>query len=81
MQYKPKMISEQFPDLQSLDPQQKLILAGELRKEAVSPQENDDELPASAVALIEERLDEFLANPGAGVSWETLKDRVRNGAS
>ena len=66
------MIVERFPQLSELDPQEQLLLAGELMSQATK--DNDPvHLPENVVRLLEERLDHYLENPETGVPWEELK--------
>ena len=47
------------PELVELDPEQKLILAGELWKGATTPGADSPELSPEAVRMLEERLEHF----------------------
>ena len=51
-------------------------LAGDFVDLATSS-EDAPELTPAAVAALEERLDEFLANPETGIIWEELKTKKR----
>lgn len=77
------MLVERFPELENLDAEEKLILAGELWRAATQPGTAGaaPELPESSVALIEARLDDYLQNPQSGSSWETLKARILGGSN
>lgn len=72
------MIAEKFPQLSTLDPQEQLILAGELWQRATGATDNSVELAPELVTLIEKRLDHFLANPETGISWDDLKRKSQN---
>ena len=63
------MITERFPELNQLDPEEKLLLAGELWTLATETGSKvaEDGLPASVIQRIEQRLDEYLANPGSAI--------------
>jgi len=67
------MIAEKFPQLSKLDPQEQLILAGELWQRATRAADDTGGLKPELLALIEERLDHFLEHPETGVDWEDLK--------
>lgn len=66
---------EDFPQLEGLDPEEKLILAGELWKSATTPGPDSPNLSEDAVRMLEERLRHFESNPESGVRWEDLRDR------
>ena len=68
------MIVENFPELASLDAEQRLILAGELWKSATSPDSTTKELSPNSIRMLEERLTHFDANPETGIAWEDLRD-------
>jgi len=68
------MIVENFPELASLDDEQKLILAGELWRSATSPDSASQQLSPEAVRMLEERLAHFESNPDTGISWDDLRD-------
>lgn len=68
------MIAEKFPELQGLDPQQQLILAGELWRSATRPVAGTPELSEEAVRILEERLVAFEERPDSGISWAELRD-------
>ncbi len=70
------MVVEQFPELERLDGEQKLILAGELWKSVTSPNGEHAELPSDIAAMLEERLAHLEANPETGVKWEDLRDQL-----
>lgn len=68
------MIAEKFPELATLDPEDQLILAGELMLRATA--RNDaPQLDTVTMQLIEARLNEYFQNPDSGVRWEDLRDR------
>ena len=72
------MIVERFPQLSELNPQEQLLLAGELMTQA--KEDNDPvHLPENVVRLLEERLDHYLGNPDSGVSWEELRKTASEG--
>jgi hypothetical protein len=68
------VIVEKFPELDSLDAEKKLILAGELWRSATSPDSASQELSRDAIRMLEERLAHFEANPETGTRWEDLRD-------
>ncbi len=70
------MIAERYPELALLDPQEQLVLAAELATRAARGG-GIPELTSRAIQILEERLDDFIANPDGGVSWEHLKTRER----
>jgi hypothetical protein len=74
------MITDRFPELEQLDPQEKLILAGELWREATRPCADDPELPEGSITAIKARLDAYLDHPDSGISWADLKRRLLGGA-
>jgi hypothetical protein len=67
------MVVENFPELASLDAEQKLILAGELWKSVTAPSPDSPEVSPALIALLEERLNHFKANPATGISWADLR--------
>lgn len=67
------MIAERFPGLKDLDPEDQLILAGELWSCATQGQDSMEDLSQGAVEALERRLDDYLKNPDSGVSWTDLK--------
>ncbi len=69
------MIVENYPELDRLDAEQKLILAGELWKSATTPDADSPELSLEAIRMLEERLTHFEKNPESGVKWDDLRDR------
>ncbi|MCF6311926.1 MAG: hypothetical protein L3J39_05705 [Verrucomicrobiales bacterium] len=68
------MIVESYPELAELDAEQKLILAGELWKSAISPDSDSPERPIEAVQTLKALLAHFEKNPDTGVKWEDLRD-------
>ena len=68
------MIVERFPELESLAPEEQLALAAELARKAAR-RGGIPELTERSAAVLEERLDHFLANPESGVSWEELRSK------
>ena len=70
------MIYEKFPELNSLDHEDRLILARELCDEAIAEVSPDEGLPEEAIAIIEERVASFLKAPETGISWEELKTKA-----
>jgi hypothetical protein len=77
------MITERFPELHGLDAEEKLILAGELWREATRPATASEpaELPKEIISMIEARLEDYLEHPESGISWATLKQRILSGAN
>lgn len=70
------MIAEKFPELDALDPQDQMILAGELWKRATMAPDNTPELTAEAIRILEAQADEVINDPSKGVSWESLRDKA-----
>ena len=72
------MLTDRFPDLQKLDAQEKLLLAGELWFDATHSGSGSPapDLPAELVEKIEKRLDTYLADPSDGIEWDELKRRM-----
>lgn len=70
---------ETFPELESLPPDEKMILAAELWKEATSGGDSGDPSP-EIVAVLEERMKHYKENPETAVSWSDLKRRLRSNA-
>ena len=69
------VIAEKIPQLQSLSPEDKLILVGELWEQlAADPRA----FPArqNHVALLEERLEHFRQHPNDVHAWEDVKNRI-----
>ncbi|MEM9080625.1 MAG: addiction module protein [Verrucomicrobiota bacterium] len=69
------MIAETIPALAKLTPREKYILASELWEELESSKEG---LPIedSVVRMLEERHQEYLANPTKVVSWESIQSKL-----
>jgi hypothetical protein len=67
-----RVIAERFPELETLAPEEQLALAAELTRKAARMGGIPD-LTERSVAVLEERLDHFLANPESGISWEELR--------
>ncbi|MEM1223533.1 MAG: hypothetical protein AAGH40_12325 [Verrucomicrobiota bacterium] len=57
-----------------LNPEEKLEFAAELAR-AASKSDNSVELSYSAVEIIEQQLDYFIAHPEPGISWEDLRQK------
>ncbi len=72
------VLTERFPELDKLNAEEKLILAGELWRDATSS-ESMVELSEEAIAAIEARLDHYLRNPDSGISWSALEEHVARG--
>ena len=68
------MIVELLPEVQKLSPEDKLAVAAELFEEAAdwSSEAPDAEL----LAVLNERLAEYRANPEAASSWSDVKARI-----
>jgi len=68
------MIVEQLPEVQKLSPEDKLVLAAELFEEAAdwSAEAPDQDM----LAILNERLAEYRANPEAAVPWSEVKARI-----
>jgi len=73
------MILEQFPQFERLNPQDQLILAGELWQRATSASEKTPDLSEEAIQLIEQRLDDYLENPSTGISWSSVRQVLQFG--
>jgi len=68
------MISEKIPAIADLSPEEKLILAGELW---TSSTDHSQEQPdPQIVALLQERLAQYQANPEAVSPWSEVKERI-----
>ena len=68
------MILEQLPEVQRLPDAQKRQLAEELLR--ATDDSNQVEVDPAALALLESRLAEHAANPGAVSSWKEVEARV-----
>ena len=68
------MILEQLPEVQRLPAAQKRQLAEELWQ--ATDDSNEVEVDPAILALLESRLAEAAANPGAVSSWKEVKARV-----
>lgn len=68
------MIVEQLPEVQKLSPEMKLVLAAELFEEVAdgTAEDPDPEL----LAILNQRFDEYRANPGAALPWSEVKARI-----
>jgi putative addiction module component (TIGR02574 family) len=68
------MIVEQLPEVQKLSPEDKLVLAAELFEEAAdcSAEAPDQDM----LAILNERLAEYRANPEAAAPWSEVKARI-----
>ena len=73
------MIYEQFPELDALTREEKAALATELLHEASKLGPGEPE--ADVVAMLRQRHAEYLANPGAVLTWEQVKSRARSGGN
>lgn len=65
-----------YPELESLAPQEKITLAAQLWEEAT--QTMDEEPDPELLNVLEERLEHYRQNPETGLTWEEVKKRVRN---
>jgi putative addiction module component (TIGR02574 family) len=69
------MIAERIPELKSLSPEEKLILAGELwdeiaaRPDAFPPREDH-------IQLLRERMEHYRQHPEDVTAWEDVKARI-----
>ena len=71
------MIAERFPALLELNPEEQMLLAGELVSEATKETGEFPELGDDILQALEGRLDAFLLDPGSGISWEELRERIK----
>jgi hypothetical protein len=68
------MIAENIPQLRSLSPDQKILLAAELWRDAVG---GDAENPnPSLVQALRERLDYYREHPQETSTWEEVRARI-----
>lgn len=65
-----------FPELEKLPKNEKFVLAGELWHQAMNDESSEPDAEISKV--LEDRLDEYLAKPESGLSWDDVKQRLRN---
>ena len=69
------MIAERLPEIATLSPQEKWLLAGELwdsvAEDPAAVPQNDAQRE-----LIRERWEEYTADPEQGVTWEAIKRRL-----
>jgi putative addiction module component (TIGR02574 family) len=69
------MIAERIPELESLSPDEKLILVRELwdelaaRPNAFPPRQDH-------IKLLRERLEHYLQHPRDAIAWEEVKARI-----
>jgi hypothetical protein len=70
------MIVEQLPEVQKLSPEMKLALAAELFEEATEFLPGSPDPEVVVVALLDERLAEYRANPEASAPWSEVKARI-----
>ena len=68
------MIVERLPEVQKLSPEMKLVLAAELFEEVAdgTAEDPDPEL----LAILNQRLVQYRANPGAALPWSEVKARI-----
>ena len=69
------MISETIPELQSMDPSHKLLLASELWDAAMA---EELDIPASQTLLeeLDRRREEYAKDPSCVTSWKDAKARI-----
>lgn len=69
------MIAERLPEIATLSPQEKWLLAGELwdsvAEDPAAVPQNDAQRE-----LIRERWEEYTAHPEQGATWEAIKRRL-----
>jgi len=70
------MIAEKIPELETLSPEEKLVLVGELWDELAT---HPDTLPPREdhIKLLRERLEHYREHPNDVVAWEEVKSRIR----
>jgi len=68
------MILEKLEEVRALSPEEKVILAGELWREAADNSVID--VNPALTELLRQRLREYHANPDAVSSWEDVKARL-----
>jgi putative addiction module component (TIGR02574 family) len=68
-----------FPELERLSPQEKLVLAGELLHQAAEPDDSGMEADPEMVRLLEKRLEHYRKNPHTALPWEEVKEKIRSG--
>jgi putative addiction module component (TIGR02574 family) len=66
------VIVERLPEVLALSTEEKEILAEELLNQVVLERDKDPAL----LELLRRRLDDHAADPGSGVRWEVLRDRL-----
>lgn len=69
------MVIEHLPQVAKLSIEEKWVLVDELWSALLA----EAPVPAAdpvVVAELERRMVEYEANPGSGISWETLRDRL-----
>jgi len=66
------VIVERLPEVLALSTEEKEILAEELLNQVVLEQDKDPAL----LDLLRRRLSDHHADPGSGVPWEVLRDRL-----
>jgi putative addiction module component (TIGR02574 family) len=73
------VLIERFPEVAKLDIDDQLLLASELVQNAAAADaaKAQPELPPESLALIQARLDDYLADPSTGMSWEEVKQRLK----
>lgn len=71
------MKAEQIPSIQTLSLAEKYLLANELWQE-VADDESMIPLGGEVEQLLEKRQEEFLANPDDVISWEEIKEKLKN---
>lgn len=70
--YTPAVIVETLPEVLALPTEQKEILAEELLNQVVLEKDKDPAL----IELLRRRLADHNADPGGGLRWEELRDRL-----
>jgi putative addiction module component (TIGR02574 family) len=70
------VLIERYPELAKLDADEQMLLAGELFQRAARS-DAVPELPEDILQRIEASLDEYLADPSSGISWEAVKQRLK----
>lgn len=69
------MIVEQIPEIESLNPSEKLLLVGELWNEIVKSPDGL-EVSRDIVSELDRRMEEYERDPNKLVAWEDAKARI-----
>jgi len=69
------MIADKVPGIQTLSPQEKLLLANELWDQ-VEADQSDQPAHAAIIELLDQRFADFQRDPSTAVRWEDFKSRI-----